>query len=147
MNRRPNMKGYEYNEAVKKNPAIVKRKIRLSLMDMGGSMYLVNDSDETLKNVKAREWGFSGELSLQNDNDFIYENVLPKEGVLVYGPTTIEDDDYIFRSDFTTGIYIYVESNELGNIRITPKTITKRGFLEQPLIFMDGTFPRSVIVT
>ena len=147
MNRRSNMKGYEYDDAVKKNPAIVKRKIRLSLMNMDGSMYLVNEGDETLKSVKATEWGFSGELSLQNDNDFIHEDILPNEGVLVYEPTSIEDNDYIFRSDFTIGMYIYVESNELGNIRITPKTINKRGLIEQPLIFMNGTSPRSVIVT
>jgi hypothetical protein len=146
MNRKLNVKGYEYNEAVKANPAIVKKEMKLSLVKMGTSIFLVNGSDEILDSIRAEEWGFCGEISLQNTNDFFYEDVLPNEAVLVYEQPSPKDDNYIFLSDFTLGTNIYIESKSLGNIRISPKTIAKTGIVAQPLIFEDSSSPRSVRV-
>ncbi len=142
MNRIQNIGKFEENPNILRSPSIKKRITRLSLVG-SGSLYLVNESDEVLKSVKAEPWGFSGELTLESDREYVYDNVQPNEGVLVYEPLV---DDGIYYSDFVTGMYIWVESEELGNIRINPK-VFKNGVEKQVLMYEDLTTPRLVTVT
>ena len=136
-----NLQGYVYPENVMKNPAIVKKKVKLSLQKIDNKFYLVNGSDEVLKKVKAENWGYGDVLTMEDDTLHIYENVEPNEGVLVYEP--IKDAE-IYWSDFVIGIYIYIESEQLGSIRINPHVRNKNQFFEQPLMFDDNTSKRYV---
>ena len=142
-NRIKNLQGYRYPDNVMNNPAIIKKKIKLSLQKIDNKFYLVNGSNEVLKKVKAENWGFCDDLVMEDDTLLEYENVEPNEGVLVYEPIK---DDGIYWSDFVIGIYIYVVSEQLGSIRITPHVIGKNKFLEQPLMFDDNTAKRYVSI-
>ena len=85
-----NLQGYRYPDNVMNNPAIIKKKIKLSLQKIDNKFYLVNGSNEVLKKVKAENWGFCDDLVMEDDTLLEYENVEPNEGVLVYEP--IKDD-------------------------------------------------------
>jgi len=143
-NRIKNLQGYLYPKNVVDNLAIVKKKVRLSLQQIDNKFYLVNESNEILKNVKAENWGFCNEATVQDDTSNLYENVEPNEGVLVFEHIK---DDAIYWSDFVVGIYIYIESKQLGSIRITPHVRNKNQFFEQPLMFDDNTTKRYVSIT
>ena len=97
--------------------------------------------EEILKKVKAENWGYGDVLTMEDDTLYIYENVEPNEGVLVY--ESIKDAE-IYWSDFVIGIYIYIESKQLGSIRINPHVRNKNQFFEQPLMFDDNTTKRYV---
>ena len=143
MTRIKNAEKYTYNENIRYNPAVIKKRVRLSLMQIDGKLYLVNESDEILKKVRSEIWGFCGEVTMEDNTSLLYEDIVPNEGVLVY--QEIEDDG-IYWSDFNIGIYLYVQSEKLGSIRITPKSSKKLGIPEQPLIFDDFTSKNSVSV-
>ncbi len=143
MQRIKNAQGYLYHENIRFNPAVIKKKLRLSLMQVDDKLYLVNESDEVLKKVRSEIWGFTGEITMQDDTSYLYEDVEPNEGVLAFKPI---EDDGIYWSDFEIGIYLYVESEKLGSIRITPKSGKKIGLQEQPLIFDDFTSKDSVSI-
>ncbi len=141
MKRILNATKFKDNPNIIRSPSIPKRYPRITLVG-SSSLYLVNESNEVLKSVKAEPWGFSGELTLESDKEYVYEDVQPNEGVLVYEPLK---DDGIYYSDFVTGMYIWVESEELGKIRINPK-VFKNGVEEQVLMYEDLTTPRMVMV-
>ena len=140
MNRIQNIEKFKENPNILRSPAVKRKKTRLSLVGRS-SLYLVNESDEVLKKVKAEPWGFSGELTLESDREYVYEDVQPNEGILVYEPL---EDDGIYYSDFVTGMYIYIESGALGSIRINPK-VFKKSVEEQVLMYEDLTTPRMVM--
>ena len=131
MDRRENMPRFNTRKGLP--PHIKKPDALLSLQWWGAELYFVNESDEVLELVRAEPWGFCGELALESDVVFQYKTINPKEGVKVYDAPDPIDAMY---DDFIQGIYIYVKSEKLGSLRITPK-LTKNWMREQALIFED----------
>jgi len=142
MKRVLNAPKFKENPNIIRSPSIPKKYPRLTLVG-NYDLYLVNESDEVLKSVKASPWGFSGVLTLESDKEFVYEDVQPGEGVLVYEP--LEDDGFYY-SDFVTGIDIYLETDKLGKVRIQPNS-SKKGVKEQILQYQDLTAPRMVMIS
>ena len=140
MDRRENMPRFNTRKGLP--PHIDKPDALLSLQWLGGELYFINESDEVLELVRAKEWGFCGELALQSDIVFEYKTIKSNEGVKVYDAPDPTDGMY---GDFIKGIYIYVKSEKLGSIRISPKH-TYKGMIDQALILENMKETGSVIV-
>ena len=118
-------------------PRPIQREVIFSLMKHEGALYFVNDSDEVLETVSSDSFGFVEDASLEGNPHFLYKDVKPGESVKVE-----EYDDY-YDLDYVLGFYIYIESNALGRVKITPP-FAKGGVRPQPLLYKDGTTPRLV---
>jgi len=147
MNRILNAPKFEENPNIIRSPSIPKRYVLLSLVDGVNGLYLVNESSEVLKSVSTAPWGFSGELSLQGGEEFFYEDVQPGEGVLVQKDMSKEEfeNDIFYGKDFVKGLYIYLSSNKLGNIRINPDS--RNAVYEQILMYTDLSSPSRVMIS
>ena len=147
MKRITNIPKFKENPNIIRSPSIPKRYPLFTLVYGPGGLYFVNESSEVLPSVSTEPWGFKGELTLQGGNEFSYTDVQPDEGVLIQKAMTKEEaeDFVIYGQDFYRGLYIYLESERFGKIRITPDL--KHRVEEQILIYTDGGSPRRVIVT
>ncbi len=118
-------------------PRPIKREIIFSLMKYKDALYFVNGSDETLDVVSSESFGFVENLSLEKNPKFLYKNIKPNESVKVE-----EYDDY-FDLDFVLGFYLFIESKNLGKVKITPSP-AKGGVVLQELLFKDMTTKKYV---
>lgn len=118
-------------------PRPIKREVIFSLMNYEGGLYFVNDSDETLKTVSSNSFGFILDAAIENNLKFNYSDIKPGESVKV------EEYDEYYDLDYVLGFNIYIESDNLGKIVITPPC-KKGGVIAQPLLYKDRITPRFV---
>lgn len=118
-------------------PRAVERDVMFSLMNYKGSLYFVNDSNETLDVVSSESFGFILDSSLEGSPKFYYENVKPNESVKV------EEYDDFYDLDYVLGFDIFIQSANLGQVKIVPPP-KKGGVREQELLYKDMNTPSRV---
>ena len=120
-------------------PRPVKREVMFSLIQFKDALYFVNESNETLDIVSSQSFGFVENAALENSPKFHYKNVKIGESV------KIEKYDDFYDLDYVLGINIFVQSNELKKIVITPP-LKKGGIKSQELLFCDNSISKYVDV-
>ena len=147
MKRVTNIPKFQENPNIIRSPSIPKRYPLFTLVYGPGGLYFVNESSEVVTSISTVPWGFHEELSLQGGDEFNYSDVQPGEGVLIQKAMTEEEAEefVVYGQDFYRGIYLYLESDRFGKIRITPDS--KHRVDEQILIYADCGSPSRVMVT
>ena len=118
-------------------PRPIEREVMFALMYYGNSLYFVNQSDEALYSVSTESFGFVEDSALINNPICLYKDVKPSESVKV------EEYDGYYDLDYVLGFQLYIHSERLGKIKITPPA-KKGGVQAQELLFEDMTTPRYV---
>lgn len=111
-----------------------------SLVNLDDSLYFVNDSKKTLKQVSTSSSGFIEEAALQNNPSYVYKDIQPNESVKV------EQYNVIVDSDFVLGLDIYIETQNGTKTKIRAST-HKGGVRPQVLLYEDLTTPRFANIT
>ncbi|GLS84690.1 hypothetical protein [Paraferrimonas haliotis] len=109
----------------------------------GGELYLVNNSKEPLEFVTASSGGFQtvddDVVSVSSSNHYEYKNVMPNEAVKV------EEYDGYYDLDYILGVYIKVQSPQLGCLEIASPS-AKGGIGETVLLWDSGEAAKNVSI-